>query len=260
MAKAKNVRKQATESTGFWDRPVLMDLVSDVFYLFGAAVLAWSAMQALQRLPVFPLRQVVVTTPLHQVGRGQIEHAARNAVIGNFFTVNLENVRTAFEKLPWVRRAEVRRHWPDSLELAIEEHVPVARWLPAGAEGQLVNDHGEVFGGSFAGEAALPAFAGPEGSSAEVLDRYRGFTQAVAPLGRRLHAVVLTARQAWQIRLDDGVVVELGRDQAKHSLADRLARFVAYYPAVRQRIGSVAGVFDMRYPNGFALRAQRNKS
>jgi cell division protein FtsQ len=63
----------------------------------------------------------------------QIEYAARSAVAGNFFTVNLDAVRAAFEKLPWVRKAEVRRRWPDGLELAIEEHVAAARWKQADA-------------------------------------------------------------------------------------------------------------------------------
>ncbi len=258
MAKPKNSRKQqAGAADGFWDRPVLMDLVSDVFFLFGAAVLVWSAAQAMQRLPIFPLRQLVVTSSIEQVNRGQIEHTARTALAGNFFTVNLDAVRASFEKLPWVRKASVRRRWPDSLELALEEHVAVARWQRADGEPQLVNTHGELFVGTFAGEAALPGFSGPEGSAADVLTHYRNFAQAVAPLGRHPVALALTPRQAWQLKLDDGFVVQLGRDQTRHPLADRLARFVAYYPAARHKLGNVAGVADMRYPNGFALHPVR---
>ena len=32
---------------------------------------------------------------------------------GNFFTVDLSSVGHAFEEAPWVRRAQVRRIWPD---------------------------------------------------------------------------------------------------------------------------------------------------
>jgi cell division protein FtsQ len=255
LAKAKNTRKTpGDESAGFWEKPVLMDLVSDLLIVLGVASLAWAAAMAMQRLPIFPLRQVVVATSLGQVGRGQIEQTARTALIGNFFTVNLDSVRTAFEQLPWVRKASVRRRWPDVLELSLEEHVPTARWQRPNGEAALVNTHGEVFAGTFAAEHALPAFAGPEGSAATVLEHYQAFAKTLAPLGRRPLAVAMTARQAWEVRLDDGVVVELGRDQANQPVTERMERFASYYPAARQKLGNLAGIADMRYPNGFALR------
>ncbi len=258
MAKAKNIRKAPVdEPGGFWDKPVLMDLVSDLLIVLAAISLAWAATAAMQRLPIFPLRQLIVATPLEQVTRGQIEQTARTALAGNFFTVNLDAVRTAFEQLPWVRKASVRRRWPDALELSLEEQVAAARWQRASGEAALVNTHGEVFAGAATNEQELPAFAGPEGSSANVLEHYLAFRQALAPLARQPLAVMLSARQAWEVKLDDGVVVELGRDQNNQSVSDRMARFAAYYPAARQKLGNVAGVVDMRYPNGFALRPVR---
>lgn len=255
MAKAKNARKApAAESDGFWDKPVMMDLVSDLLIVLAVASLAWAGTVAMQRLPIFPLRQLVVATPLEQVARAQIEQTARTALAGNFFTVNLDAVRSAFEQLPWVRKASVRRRWPDALELSLEEHVAAARWQRGDAEASLVNTHGEVFPGATAAEQSLPAFSGPEGMSATILDHYLAFKEALAPLGRRPLAIALTARQAWEVKLDDGIVVELGRDQANLPVTDRVARFAAYYPAARQKFGSIVGVVDMRYPNGFALR------
>jgi cell division protein FtsQ len=115
-----NVRRSKDDANGLWDRPLLLNLLSDVLLLGGALLLAWAAMTALQRLPVFPLRQLVVTTPVTQVSRAQIEHAARTALTGNFFTVDLQAVRDAFERMPWVRRADVRRRWPDTIELSVE--------------------------------------------------------------------------------------------------------------------------------------------
>lgn len=253
MARTTPIRKPQPEAEGFWDKPVMMNLVSDLLLLFGTATLAWAGMLALQRLPLQPLRQVVVATPVEQVSRGQIEHAARSALTGNFFTVNLDQARSAFEKLPWVRRAELRRRWPDTLELTLEEHVAVARWQRSEGEHQFVNTYGELFAATPAAEPVLPSFAGPEGSSATMLARYEEFVAALKPMGRHPVAVALSAREAWEIKLDDGVVVELGRDQAKHPLAERVARFAAHYPAAKQKFGA-AGVADMRYPNGFALR------
>lgn len=250
-------RNAAPQVPGFWDQPALMNLTADVLFVAGAAVLAWAAVTALQRLPIFPLREVVVTRPLAQVSRSQIEHAARTALSGNFFTVNLDGARGAFEKLPWVRKAEVRRRWPDVLELVVEEHVAVARWHQADGEPHLVNSFGEVF--PAVSNQPLPVFVGPEGAASEILARYREFERALAVLGRSPVTVALSAREAWQLRLDNGTVLDLGRDEAKHPLTERVARFVAHWPAAQERTRIAAGVAaDMRYPNGFALRVARN--
>ncbi len=223
------------------------------YLVFAVAGLAWAAATAVQRLPIFRLREVVVGGTVDNVTRGQIEQAAHVAVAGNFFTIDLDEVRVVFEKLPWIRQADVRRRWPGTLELSIEEHVAVARWRRADGESRLVNDHGEVF--AAASDAQLPVFAGPEGSAAQVLSRYREIEQALVAVGRKPETLVLSSREAWQVKLDDGVVIELGRDETKHNLADRLARFVAYYrPALEKTHLARAGVVDMRYPNGFALR------
>ena len=58
----------------------------------------------------------------------------RDSLRGTFFTVNLDQARRSFEKLPWVRHAEVRRQWPARLDVTIEEHKPVARWEESSVE------------------------------------------------------------------------------------------------------------------------------
>jgi len=250
-----NSRLAGNGGDGFWDRPVLINLLADVLLLAAGALLAWAGAMALQRLPVFPLRQLVVATPLDEVSRAQIEHTSRSVLSGNFFTVNLETAQTAFERMRWVRTASVRRLWPDGIELKIEEHRAAARWTPQEGEPRLVSTRGEVFMAST--RDTLPAFTGPEGPAARVLARYEELRDSLGAVGRKPVAVHLSAREAWQIKLDDGVVLELGRDQARHPLAERVSRFASHYAAVsgaaKGRLQTI-GVVDMRYPNGFALR------
>lgn len=260
MAKARTNAKSGNNldrggSDGFWDRPMLINLLADALLLAGGLLLAWAGALALQRLPMLPLTQLVVATPVDQVSRAHIEYAARNSISGNFFTADLEAARSSFERVPWVRSASLRRIWPDGVELTLEEHRAVARWTPQEGEPRLVNNRGEVFVATT--DQALPMFAGPEGSASRVLDRYRELSHGLAASGRRPIAVQLSAREAWQLKLDDGVVVELGRDQAKHALAERVSRFASNYAAISGAVGGHLqgiGVVDLRYPNGFALR------
>lgn len=248
--KERNHRMQ--EGEGLWDRPPLLNLAADLLFVFAAAALAWAAANGLQRLPFHPLRELVVVGEVERVSRAQIEHAARTALSGNLLSVDLDAARAAFEKLPWVRRAEVRRQWPHALELAREEHVAVARWSPADGEPRLVNTYGEVFAAVSGDE--LPVFSGPEGSSAPMLERFREFAARLAQIQRKPVELTLTAREAWQVQLDDGVLLDLGRDQPKQPLAGRLDRFAAHYAAARDMARVPVAAVDMRYPNGFALR------
>jgi cell division protein FtsQ len=236
-----------------WHKPRLMLATADLLWIAGGLMLAAAAVHAVARLPILPIRQVVVVNALREVQRADVEQAI-SGLRGNLVSVSLDGVRASFEKLPWVRRAEVRRRWPGTLELTLHEHHPVARW----GEGnqQLVNAEGEVFYATGSSTAAtLPVFNGPLGSAPEILARYRELRELLEPTGRSARLVTLTPRLAWQVRLDDGLALELGREQSKAPVKERLARFVAVYPvavATRQPKPQVA---DLRYPNGFVLRA-----
>jgi len=258
--KAHTRNSPATAPAGLWHQPALMNLLADVLVVLAVAGLAWASLTALQRLPVFPLRELVLTASPHHVSAQQLEHAARGIMVGNFFTVDLEAARIAFEKLPWVRKAAVSRQWPDGLELTLEEHEPVARWRHLNGEHGLVNRQGEIFVAELpAGALQLPQLSGPEGSARELLARYAEFSNVLAGIGRSIDTIALSPRHAWQLKLDDGMAVELGRDQTRHPLGERLDRFAAHYVDLRQRVGAMR-VADMRYPNGFVLRGLENTS
>jgi cell division protein FtsQ len=240
------------DSGGFWDRPQMMHLMADMLMFAATAALAYAAVLALVRLPLFPLREVVVTSPVQRVTASQLAKAARTAVVGNFFTVDLEQVRRGFETLPWIRSVQVRRRWPSGIELSIEEQQAAAVWNAGGTQSRLVNKTGEVFAAS--GSEGLPHLAGPEGTAPDVLQRYREFAAVVAPVGRKPDSVALSSRLAWQVRLDDGLVIELGRDRQKSQAGDRLRRFVSVYRETLARLPLPAATVDLRYPNGFTVR------
>ena len=207
-------------------------------------------------------------------------------ITGTFFTNDLDITRAAFEALPWVRRASVRRMWPDRLVVSIEEHRVLARWNDEEGN-RFVSVLGEAF--SAQGEkslgATLPLLLGPEGSEREVAQRYADFAQRLAIIGQAPLVVALSARQAWTIRLGrsavtapvpalpapagaassglplassmqvhDGLLLDLGREQPRAPVLARLDQFIAHYATTLGRIGSRIEAVDLRYPNGFAAR------
>jgi cell division protein FtsQ len=237
-----------------WNKPQLMAAISDLLFVAAAAALLVAAVLWCARLPWFPLREVVVTHELREVRRSEVERSLSGRLRGNFFSINLDAVRQSLEQLPWVRHAEVRRQWPAQIEVTLEEHVPVAFW--GQATGQLVNSYGEIFAAamSVSPQESMPVLLGPTGMVPEMLGYYQQAGEVLKPLGRLPRALSVSPRLAVQLRLDDGMIIELGRQQAKAPVRERLERFVDYYPSVLAAARQRPSVVDMRYPNGFALR------
>lgn len=230
-----------------WDNAAALSRVSDALFAAAAAMVLYGVIRFAIVQPVFGLNHLqVVGGPVH-IKREQVEAIARRDLRGTFFTVDIVRLRNAFEKLPWVRRADVRRQWPDTIEVVIEEHTPLARWGEKGKEG-LVNVQGEVFEGAY--EGALPVFAGPPGTSQEIAAQYEVFQRELSAIGRQPTHVRLSPRRAWQVQLDNGMTLEVGREQ----VSARLARFLVSYPQTIAPLGRNADYVDLRYANGFAVR------
>jgi cell division protein FtsQ len=235
-----------------WDNTRVLNWTAGILCAVAVAAALAGGAVVVMRSPAFPLNTIRVVGDVEHVSLGQVIDGLQGRVRGTFFSVDIDAIRALFEALPWVRRAEVRRLWPDGLEVRLEEHVALARWGQE-RDMRLVNTYGEPFRGRV--EAKVPVFVGPPASEGMVTRRYAEFRRALAPLGLEPRSVSLSARYAWQLELSDGMTVKLGRDREKDDVADRLARFVAVYPHTVGRTERRLEYVDLRYPNGFAVRA-----
>ena len=237
-----------------WHNAEFLNGCANALYALAASALIYAGVHAAIHSPLLPLRHLVLHGELEHVTREQAQRTARASAIGTFFSVDLDAVRHAFEALPWVRNVEVRRLWPDRIQVVIEEHVALARWGSDTQARRLVNTHGEVFAGELPDAVQLPQFSGPRGSAEEVARRYGAFRQALAPLALDPRQVLLSPRYAWQLRLSNGLTLELGRDQLKEPVLERLSRFVAFYAQTLGALNRRLDYVDLRYRDGFALR------
>ena len=227
-----------------WDRPHVMNRLADLLALVALLLAVYAAAHFAIFRPMFPVRVVTVTGALVHVSGDEIKGLLARELRGSFFTVDLAALRAAFERLPWVRKASLRRQWPDRLEVTLEEHVPLARWGGAA----LVNIQGELFEAAF--EGSLPVFVGPTDSAKEMTIQYEYFRRSLAAIGKVPALVQVSARRAWQVRIDGGPTLELGREQVEA----RLARFVAAYGRTLANLKRQIDYVDLRYANGFAAR------
>ncbi|HEY8887398.1 MAG TPA: cell division protein FtsQ/DivIB [Gallionella sp.] len=227
-----------------WDNAALLRSIANALLGFSVCAVLYGVVYYATHLPgLFPLHSVRLMAAPQRVDTAEVLEVVRNEVRGNFFTVDIKQLRQFLEKLPWVRGVNIRREFPSRLAVQLEEHQALARWNNSA----LVNRQGEVFAAE--SEQVLPGFIGPDGAAAEVTQYYIQFDQQLAGLNLQVDQIVLTPRHAWQLHLSNGMVLELGRED----MQQRLARFVKVYPyslaAVQQRVKYV----DLRYRNGFAV-------
>ena len=233
-----------------WDDPKALNAFAATLASIAVSLLAIGAVVWAARNDAFALREVVVATPLARSSPANLEAAIRSDLSGTFFTLDLDTARAALVRVPWVRNVSLRRQWPGRLEIAVEEHVPYARWGDSG----LVNAQGEIFAATHDGE--LPQFDGPDARVSEVTARHREWSALLAPLDLRLRAVAVSPRGGWRLKAgseEATLAIELGRDEPDA----RLARFVAAYGrtvGALARSGTRVGEVDLRYRNGFAAR------
>jgi cell division protein FtsQ len=229
-------------------------LMGSLALILLSAGLWWVAQRPMFTLKVIRVEGIADHQLLH-VNPLTIKSTALPRLRGNFFTANLDTVRQAFELVPWVRRASVRREWPNRLVIEIEEHQPLGTW---GDEGRLVSAAGDVFTANLAEaeeSGELPQFDGPTGSEKEVIGRFNDLRAWFAPVHLMPDAVQLSSRYAWSVKLNNGMQIELGREQDKTTLKQRVDRLISVYPQLVARLQDRIDNVDLRYPNGMALRA-----
>lgn len=225
-----------------WDKPQSLRALANYLFGLSALLMLLGVLYHVVHLPMFPLRAVHLSSTPQRADVVALNKVVHEQLRGNFFTVDLEQVRLAFETVPWVRKVSVRRQFPWQLEVTLEEHEAVAHWNGS----ELVNSYGEVF--TAQSEQSLPSYNGPLDSAPQVMEMYARWSRQLAPLKQSITQIGLSPRFAWQLRLSNGMVLELGRAQ----MDERLARFVAVYPYSLARLPRNVNHVDLRYRNGFA--------
>ena len=221
--------------------------------VFGALVLAvlgkWLAQQR-----GFDLQRIRVDNELQHNNAVTLRANVAPKLTGNLFTLDLLQAKAAFEAVPWVRQAVVRREFPNRLRVHLQEHEPVAFW-GLDDEARLINTHGEVFEVNQGDVEAedLPRLFGPRSQAGEVLRTYRHLAPLFESMDNPLVQLELTGRGAWRARLESGARLELGGGSLE-TLAQRTQRFLATVSQTSSRFGRNVESADLRYPNGYALR------
>jgi cell division protein FtsQ len=245
-----------------WSNTARLRFASNMMTVLAGAVFILWILIWVSKKPVFAITHVTIESvderPLRHVNLPTIKALAAEKFLGNFFDIRLDYARQAVESMPWVRKASVRRVWPNRLVVAIEEHQPLGIWNPQ--EGtRLMNTFGEVFVANMAEAEAgtsLLKFSGPEGSSQEVFKKVSLINQWFAPWGVTVSNLELSSRYAWKAKLSNGMSVELGREldeRDSQQIVLNVERLFKTWSRLDEKLVARVDSIDLRYANGYAI-------
>ncbi|MGB9102398.1 MAG: FtsQ-type POTRA domain-containing protein, partial [Stenotrophomonas indicatrix] len=128
----------------------------------------------------WPLAKLRVHGEFKRVPPEQLQQVLLPYAHAGFFAVKLQDAQDALEKLPWVESAQVRKQWPDVLEVTLVEHKPFARW----GEDRLLSEQGKLFPTpKKLADLQLPELDGPDSQTEEVVKLYNDSRALFAPAG-----------------------------------------------------------------------------
>jgi len=196
-----------------------------------------------------PVSKVRIENQWQQINEGEVSALLASFMGNGFFDFDVEGVKQELEQHPWVLQASVKRVWPDTLSLQLTEQVAIARW--GGRE--LLNQYGETFQPEGVENLlTLPLLTGPELLQKEVMEQYQRLSQILFPSGLRLNGLSLSRRGSWELVLNDGMQVVVGRDD----VLEKTQRFVEFYDGQPDDLSSTFQSVDLRYGNGIAVKSR----
>lgn len=193
-----------------------------------------------------PIASIQIDGPFQRVSALQIEEAISEQIDAGFLGADLDRIQERIVALPWIDQALVARRWPSRIAITVTEQVPAAVWGERG----LLNTRGELFVAEARHPPAeLPRLSGPDKRSAEVAQRYLQVRDRLIPAGLDLQRVHVDARGSWDMTLQNGINVRLGR----RDVAERTELFLRVVTDIVSSRAKEIEYVDMRYGNGFTI-------
>ncbi len=233
-----------------------LGLLFFVTVLFSLISISWWLTQHFIGQESAPVTSIVISGEMPYSQRNDIINVIEQIDMGNFFQVDVNEIQNQVHTLPWVYSVAVRKKWPNELKIYVVDQMPVALWN----DNFLINQRGEVFQADIERiNHYLPRFFGPEGSESVALENYRDFNSLLAFSALAIDELVLSERFSWLLTLDDGVTLNLGREER----VERIQRFMDVYPRIKAELkakiiaekkqNQAVDYIDLRYDTGLAV-------
>lgn len=220
-------------------------------------VLVVSAMLIADRLynpEQFNISKISLTGDAAHVDRAALKQSVIEAVEGNYFSLNSKKIIEVVQALPWVEKVRLRRQWPATLMIDIEEYQPVAIW----GEDRWLTTTGKLVKLPLPKNVVLPLLDAPSQEVQIVWPKYKHWSAIFARQGLRLQRLDLSKQHLYTLQLEytspvvgevkgfEMILAESNADQQINAFLSSYRQSLIDYP------GQIKTV-DLRYPSGFSV-------
>lgn len=165
----------------------------------------------------------------------------------SYFSLDLDKVREQLEALPWVKKARLKRVWPGTVSVTVDEHQALASF----GDSALLSEEGVIFHPDMKTVEKPPlSIAASRESLPRLMRTIRNFKAWTEGMDLRLVALDEIHRQTLHLHLSNGWTLVLGKlDRDK-----KIKRFLRVYPRLADSyLVERIDYLDLRYPDGFAI-------
>lgn len=219
-----------------------------VSVIFSLLYAAWQLTEKMSAEEAVPVTSIHISGEMPYTSEEDIDFVMDTVNLSNFFKLDVNEVQEKISELPWVYSVSVRKQWPDEVKIYVVDQTPLARW-----NGDFfINDEGKAFQADASRVTHnLPSFFGPEGSEIIALENFENFTQLLSFKKLSIDELVLTERHSWQLMLNDGITLNLGREER----VERIQRFMDVYTHIKEnkKENQQVDYVDLRYDTGLAV-------
>ena len=244
VSKSDSIRRSFSVS---W-KPVLWSLLIIMPLITVIGTYRW--IQSPENLTI---KSVEVTGDLSILDKKQLQPVIEFYTKTNLYLLDVKGLEKEIEDNPWVHSASMTHVWPDKLIVKIYEQHPVAFW----GEESMLAENGEIIKATLKEKkGSLPLLYSPNDKGRNMATGFLRIREMMKGFPVKLTEFKEDARGSWQIKLENGMTLKIGRQHQEK----RLKRFmVAYKESLKEVINKVS-VVDLRYTNGFAVKWKKGLS
>ena len=163
-------------------------------------------------------------------------------LLNNKYLIDLSQLKAKVEQHPWVAKAEVSRLFWNKIRIAVVKHEIAMHW---GSEGYISNQ-GVLFQPNISIDSDAPIAIVSEDQIEQFYIDFVNYQSILGPLIIKQFERSLID----ELTLESNVKVILGYQKQ----GERLQVFIKAYDQLKESLKiRKRGIFDMRYPKGFAL-------
>jgi cell division protein FtsQ len=234
--------------------PKLKLLLGLAGLLVGLGLFAVVVTDGLYNPRQFNINRITLSGDAAHVDRAGLQQSVVEMIDGNYFSLDSNKIIEAIHALPWIEKVRLRRQWPDTLMIDIEEYQPIALW----GEDRWLTTTGKLVTLPLPSNIALPQLDGPPGEADTLWPKYQEWSSLFAQNGLRLHNLSLsrqhlytlkiayTSRQEKSIKGFTMILSDLNADSQLRAFLESRRQALIEYPGLIKTV-------DLRYPSGFSV-------